>query len=90
MGSAIFRMQGAEGCEGRFGECFDYMDIADAIDQLDLGTGPGLDGLANSPGGAPAKKSQSSLGIYGQIYPFAFRSSLWLRPWELLQAKGYI
>ena len=30
------------------------------------------------------------LGIYGKIYPFAFRSSLGLCPWELLQAKGYI
>ena len=26
--------------------------------------------------------------IYGQLYPFAFRNSLWLRLWELLQ--GYI
>ena len=30
------------------------------------------------------------LGIYGQIYPFAFRSSLGLCPLELLQPKGYI
>ena len=28
--------------------------------------------------------------IYSQIYPFAFRSSLGLCPWELLQAMGYI
>ena len=33
---------------------------------------------------------RTQLGIYGQIYPFAFRSSLGLCPWELLQAKGYI
>ena len=33
---------------------------------------------------------RTQLGIYGQIYPFAFRSSLGLRPRELLQAKGYI
>ena len=30
------------------------------------------------------------LGIYGQIYPFAFRSSLGLGSRKLLQAKGYI
>ena len=30
------------------------------------------------------------LRIYGQIYPFAFKSSLGLRPRELLQTKGYI
>ena len=30
------------------------------------------------------------LGIHGQIYPFAFRSSLGLSPRELLQTKGYI
>ena len=29
-------------------------------------------------------------GFSGQIYPFAFRSSLDLHPWELLQAKGNI
>ena len=29
-------------------------------------------------------------GIYGQIYPFGFKSSLGLRPRELLQPKGYI
>ena len=28
--------------------------------------------------------------MYGQIYPFAFRSFLGLRPRELLQEKGYI
>ena len=28
--------------------------------------------------------------LYGQIYPLAFRSSLGLRPGELIQAKGYI
>ena len=33
---------------------------------------------------------RTRLGIYGQIYPFAFRGSLELRPRELLQAKGYI
>ena len=33
---------------------------------------------------------RTGLRIYGQIYPFAIRSSLGLRPWELLQAKGYI
>ena len=30
------------------------------------------------------------LGIYGKIYPSAFRSSLRLRSQELLQAMGYI
>ena len=28
--------------------------------------------------------------IYGQWYPFAFKSSLGLCPWKLLQTKGYI
>ena len=31
---------------------------------------------------------RTQLGIYGQIYPFAFRSSLGLCPRELLQTKG--
>ena len=33
---------------------------------------------------------RTRLGIYGQIYPSAFRSSLGLRPRELLQAEGDI
>ena len=33
---------------------------------------------------------RTQLGIYGQIEPFSFRSSLGLCPLELLQAKGYI
>ena len=33
---------------------------------------------------------RTRVGIYGQIYPSAFRSSQGLRPWELLQAEGYI
>ena len=32
--------------------------------------------------------ARTQLGIYGQIYPFVFRSSLGLCPRELLQAKG--
>ena len=33
---------------------------------------------------------RAQLGIYGQIYPFPFRSFLGLCPRELLQAKGFI
>ena len=33
-------------------------------------------------------RMRTQLGIYSQIYPFALRSSLGLRPWELLQGKG--
>ena len=33
---------------------------------------------------------RTRLGISSQIYTFTFRSSLGLRPWQLLQAKGYI
>ena len=33
---------------------------------------------------------RTRLGIYGKTHPFAFRSSLGLRPRTLLQAKGYI
>ena len=33
---------------------------------------------------------RTQLGIYSKTHPFAFRSSLGLRPRTLLQAKGYI
>ena len=35
-------------------------------------------------------RTRTRLGIYGQIYPFAFRSSRGRSPLELLQTKGYI
>ena len=37
-----------------------------------------------------ANRIRTQLGIYGKTHPFAYRSSLGLRPRTLLQAKGYI